>query len=321
MKKLIFPKRNYIFLFFGLIVMLLLIEISKRLQVSIQNILPVKMPALLKNNISAYLSFTFTILPLLLVELLIPNDEISKDHGHGAFFWLISIQCNYLYSFLAVWIINYLHIGPVLSLSFSTLSASSFINPLLLNVLLVVFTLLIFDFFYYWFHRIQHTVSFFWEFHKIHHSIKNLNTIVSYHHVLEEFFRIPFIILPLAILVKIDAPELAILSSFFAVYGQFIHMNSKINLGPLRLFFADNYYHRIHHSLEESHHNKNFAAFFPFWDILFRTVHFPRFNEFPKVGLSDMEQPKTLKDYLFSPKPFRKELKLPVIKETMSKEK
>jgi hypothetical protein len=42
---------------------------------------------------------------------------------------------------------------------------------------------------------------------------------VSYHHVLEELFRIPFIILPLAILIKIDAPELAILSSFLRFTG------------------------------------------------------------------------------------------------------
>ena len=320
MKKMIFPKRNYIFLFFGLIVLLLLIEISKRLQMSIENIFSVKTPGFLKNNLSAYLSFTFTVLPILLIEILLPNDEISKDHNHGAFFWIVSIQCNYLYSFLSVGIINYFSIGPVFNLSFKSMSVHSFLNPFLLNVLLVVLTLLVFDFFYYWFHRMQHTISFFWEFHKIHHSIKNLNSIVSYHHVLEEFFRIPFIIIPIAILIKIDAPTLAILSSFFAVYGQFIHMNSKINLGPLRLFFADNYYHRIHHSLEESHHNKNYAAFFPFWDILFKTVHFPRLNEFPKVGLSDMEQPKTLKDYLFSPKPFRKKQMFPVMKEPGSKD-
>jgi sterol desaturase/sphingolipid hydroxylase (fatty acid hydroxylase superfamily) len=311
MKKILFPKANYIFLFFGLIALLLLIETSKRLQVSIENIFPAKTPGFLKNNFSAYLSFTFTILPLLLIEMFLPNDEISKDHSHGAFFWIISIQCNYLYSFLSIGILNYLKIGPVFNLSFNSMSVNSFFNPLLLNALLVVLALLIFDFFYYWYHRMQHTVSFFWEFHKTHHSIKNLNSIVSYHHVLEEFFRIPFITFPLAILIKIDAPTLAILSSFFAVYGQFIHMNSKISLGPLRLFFADNYYHRIHHSLEESHHNKNYAAFFPLWDILFQAVHFPKFNEFPQVGLRDMDQPKTLKDYLFSPKPFRKKLKVP----------
>jgi sterol desaturase/sphingolipid hydroxylase (fatty acid hydroxylase superfamily) len=138
---------------------------------------------------------------------------------------------------------------------------------------------------------------------------------------LEELFRIPFITLPLAILIHIDTPTLAILSSFFAVYGQFIHMNSKISLGPLRLFFADNYYHRIHHSIEETHHNKNYAAFFPIWDILFKTVHLPKFNEFPQVGLADTEQPKNLKDYLFSPKPFGKKLMLPVMKESKSEQK
>jgi len=45
---------------------------------------------------------------------------------------------------------------------------------------------------------------------------------------------------------------------------------------------------------------------------LFRTVHFPKFNEFPKVGLDDMDQPETLVDYLFSPRPFGKKLKVPV---------
>src|ERR1700730_3364489 len=96
-KKKLFPRGNYIFLFFGLIVLLLLIEISKRLQVSVENIFSVTTSGFLRNNLSAYLSFTFTVLPLLLIEMLLPNDEISKDHRHGAFFWIISIQCNYLY--------------------------------------------------------------------------------------------------------------------------------------------------------------------------------------------------------------------------------
>jgi sterol desaturase/sphingolipid hydroxylase (fatty acid hydroxylase superfamily) len=30
-------------------------------------------------------------------------------------------------------------------------------------------------------------------------------------------------------------------------------------------------YHRIHHSLKPAHFDKNFAAWFPLWDILFRT--------------------------------------------------
>lgn len=309
MKVNVLPQKNYIFLFFGMIILLGLIELSMRMKLYLlNNLSPLIASDFLRINLSSYISFTLVVLPLLLTEVLLPNDDISRDHRHGIFFWILSIQCNYFISLLSIGMIRFFNIGSIFNLSFESLSSNSMLHPLLLNFLLVVLSLFVFDFFYYWFHRMQHTFSFFWEFHKTHHSIKNLNAIVSYHHVLEELFRIPFITLPLAILIHIDTPKLAILSSFFAVYGQFIHMNSKISLGPLRLFFADNYYHRIHHSLEVPHHNKNYAAFFPIWDILFKTVHFPKFNEFPQVGLADMDQPKNLRDYLFSPKPFAKKL-------------
>ena len=310
MKKLLI-KKNYIFLFIGMMMLLVLIEISTRLQeYSLKLLYSINIHDFLKNNLAGFVVFAFMVTPLFLTELLLPNDEHSKDHKNGLLFWIISIQGNYFFSLLTITIVQYFNIGPLLNLSFKTLSANSFFNPLILNFLLIVFSLLVFDFFYYWYHRMQHTFSFFWEFHKTHHSIKNLNCIVSYHHVTEELFRIPFITLPLAILIHLDAPKLAFLSSFFGVYGQFIHMNSKISLGPVRLFFADNYYHRIHHSVEDAHHNKNFTAFFPIWDILFRTVHFPVSNEFPKVGLPDVEQPKTVKDYFFQPKPFKKKNKM-----------
>src|SRR3954468_24589464 len=135
MKKIHLPKTNYVFLFFGLIVLLVLIEVSKKLQVSIEGFLAIKTSGFLKNNLSAYISFTFTVLPLVLVEMLLPNDEISKDHRHGAFFWLISIQYNYFYSMLAIWIISYFNIGPVFNLSFTAMSGHSFLHPLLLNVM------------------------------------------------------------------------------------------------------------------------------------------------------------------------------------------
>src|SRR6478752_214550 len=306
--KMIFPKRNYIFLAIGMIALLVLIEISIRMQVVLmKSFSSLNISEFLRNNLSSYVSFTFAVLPLLVMEILMPNDTESRDHRHGVLFWIISIQCNYFFSLLSLGIIIYFGIGPVFKLSFESIESTSFLNPILLNCFLIILSLLIFDFFYYWFHRMQHSTSFFWEFHKTHHSIKNLNSIVSYHHVSEELFRIPFITIPLAILIHIDAPRFAVLSSFYAVYGQFIHMNSKISLGPVRFFFADNYYHRIHHSIEERHHNKNFSAFFPIWDILFRTVHFPKSNEFPKVGLTDVIQPKTLKEYLFQPRPFKKE--------------
>ncbi len=92
-------------------------------------------------------------------------------------------------------------------------------------------------------------------------------------------------------------------------------MNSKISLGPLRYVFSDNYFHRIHHSIEEKHHNKNFSAFFPFWDIVFRSAYFPKKDEFPEVGLQDEKQPATIKEYLFFPNFLKKKQGKKMIRE------
>ncbi|MBX2924236.1 MAG: sterol desaturase family protein [Chitinophagaceae bacterium] len=301
-------KSNYAVLAIGLVVLLIVFEIIFRVKNFLfNNWLPGFIDSSFwRNNIAGYLGFMLTILPLVLIELVLPNEKDSEDHKGGMLFWVISIQANYFIGLLSIMLIQYLNLGPVVHLSFQSLSSGHFLPPLLLNILLIVSSLLIFDFFYYWFHRLQHTVPFFWEFHKTHHSIRNLNSVVSYHHFSEELWRIPFVALPLAILIRIDAPQLAILSSFYAFYGQFIHMNSKVSLGPLRRIFADNVYHRLHHSIEKEHYNKNFAAFFPVWDQLFGTVHFPVKDEFPKVGLEDVEQPRTIKEYLFHPTPFKK---------------
>lgn len=290
-----------------MLILLLIIEVSIRTRTWVFDELDtIKISDFFKNNIAAYIGFLFSVFPIFLVELFLPNDTTKKDYLHGLFFWIISIQCNYFFSLMAIGAITYFDISPLFNISFESLSVNSFFDPLMVNLLLVILSLFVFDFFYYWFHRMQHTVSFFWQFHKTHHSIENLNAIASYHHLSEELFRIPFVTIPLALLIKIDAPHLAILSSFFAVYGQFIHMNSKLSLGFFRFFLADNYYHRIHHSLEKHHFDKNFAAFFPFWDVFFRTAHFPKNNEFPKVGLSYESQPRNLKEYLFRAKPFKK---------------
>ena len=64
---------------------------------------------------------------------------------------------------------------------------------------------------------------------------------------------------------------------------------------------GDNQFHRIHHSLEERHFNRNFGTITPLWDVLFGTACFPKAGEWPKVGLADVPEPKTLREYLLMP--------------------
>ena len=120
MRKAKFTRINYVFLSFGLIILILLIEISIRTQSSIvRSLSSLNIPDFLKNNLSAYLAFTFAVLPLLLAEIILPNEEISKDHKHGLLFWLISIQCNYFFSILTSAVVHYFKIGPVFHISFT----------------------------------------------------------------------------------------------------------------------------------------------------------------------------------------------------------
>ncbi|WP_376984607.1 sterol desaturase family protein [Bosea sp. R86505] len=142
------------------------------------------------------------------------------------------------------------------------------------------------DFFYYWFHRTQHTFPALWAQHKVHHLDEHLNTSTAMrHHWLEELFRIPFLAIPIAVLFKLDPGPAGLFGLLFAAWGYFIHANLRLELGPLTALLGGPQVHRIHHSRLEEHYDKNFAAFFPMWDILFGTYHRPRAGEFPPTGI------------------------------------
>lgn len=86
--------------------------------------------------------------------------------------------------------------------------------------------------------------------------------------------------------------------------GYFEHSSTRLNLGWVRYLFPDNRFHRIHHSVERQHFNKNFGSGSAIWDMLFGTAYYPRAGEWPDVGLSNMGEPRTLREFLL--RPFRR---------------
>jgi sterol desaturase/sphingolipid hydroxylase (fatty acid hydroxylase superfamily) len=79
-----------------------------------------------------------------------------------------------------------------------------------------------------------------------------------------------------------------------------VHANTRISFGPLDYVLASPRFHRVHHSLAENHHDKNFASFFPFLDLLFGTAYFPRSDEMIRTGVSDKRESLTVRQYLFA---------------------
>jgi sterol desaturase/sphingolipid hydroxylase (fatty acid hydroxylase superfamily) len=157
-------------------------------------------------------------------------------------------------------------------------------------ILLSLLYFLITDFFYYWFHRWQHTIPFLWEQHKFHHSEVSLNvTSTRRVHWLEDPLIIVFLAIPMGLLFGFNGLPLGILAFVEVLWLQFIHLNLRLNLRALSPLITGPQYHRIHHSFRPEHLDKNFAAFFPIWDIVFGTYHHPQRNEFPATGLATGE--------------------------------
>jgi len=152
--------------------------------------------------------------------------------------------------------------------------------------LLALIPILVYDFFFYWWHRWQHSSPWLWEEHKLHHTDGNVNvTTTKRQHFLEIPLTTFFIGLPLGLFFSFSPVSTVLTTVLIRAWQFFIHANLRWPLGWLTLVFCGPQYHRIHHSIEPHHLNKNFAVWFPVWDVIFGTHYVPRRDEFPQTGV------------------------------------
>ena len=153
-------------------------------------------------------------------------------------------------------------------------------------VLALLVSTLITDFFYYWFHRTMHASKVLWQMHLLHHSDEHMNAMTANRgHFLEAALSPLFITVPLAILFKLPPVAIGVLSLVPYAYLFFVHANVRAGFGPLWWLVISPDYHRIHHSVEPEHRDKNFANWFPVWDIVFGTIWRPQPGERPATGV------------------------------------
>ena len=181
--------------------------------------------------------------------------------------------------------------GPGLALNGPTLSV------------FLVAGLLARDFTAFYIHMMQHRIPVLWEFHKVHHAPESLIPLTGRR------------LHPLELLANLtgDAPVLGIIvgmASWLTHQGlDFMivatmglqtvmdivtlsplrHSHIDLRLGWFERFVLSPAHHRLHHSVEPQHWDKNFAATFPFWDRLWRTFLPPPPIDTYRLGLPDGE--------------------------------
>lgn len=236
------------------------------------------------------------------LELLIPRERHSLlSRLPGLMFWILWVPATAISFALFRQLWSWIGIPPliVLPLNFTWAGAlwAAFLAPLA--------GAFVGDFFFYWFHRGQH--AFFWRFHAVHHSIRDMNAVNAYHHASEGAIQALLYLLPTSLILADTGPAVPMMTVLIYFQASFIHSPAAIHLGPLRALVVDNRFHRIHHSLEERHFDRNFGAFTTVWDRIFGTAHFPQPDEWPAVGLHEIDQPRNLRAWLTLPWRFGRE--------------
>lgn len=156
--------------------------------------------------------------------------------------------------------------------------------PALLEALLF---LLAFDFTIYAQHRLFHRVPWLWRLHRMHHTDLDYDFTTG-----NRFHPVSTLISSLVktalILAMGPAPAAVLVAELLLnLSAMFNHSNIRIPVSVdrwLRLLVVTPDMHRVHHSVDELEHNRNFGFNFPWWDRLLGT-----YLSQPARGHLDME--------------------------------
>lgn len=160
-------------------------------------------------------------------------------------------------------------IVPTLARNYFGYALFNSIRPMWAQVLLFA---LLYDFLFYWKHRISHRLDWWWQIHEVHHSAVEFNLITANRlHPMDEAMRRLFTCLPLA-LAGMAPEQYLIIRGFQMAQLALTHSRFPWDWGWVgRNLLVSPAAHRIHHSDLPEHRGKNFGNFTPLWDRLFGT--------------------------------------------------
>lgn len=180
--------------------------------------------------------------------------------------------------------------------------------PFFVALFLALFTT---DLFQYWAHRTFHSRVPLWRFHSIHHSTQNMDWLAgSRTHFVDIFFTRAMTFIPLYIL-GFSGDVFNVFVVFVAIHAVLIHANTRINFGPIKYILTTPQYHHWHHCKDPKYYGHNFAAIFPFIDMMFGTYYLPGKAWPTATGVHEAAYPKGfIKQtvYPFTKSPFDNDL-------------
>ena len=264
-----------------------IVEKAISLRTAYHNLVPEEVRTLLKNlygNFSLYL-----VVPLLLLlELLFPSNLsqplIGKGFLQDAIWYLLYTPLALIFVFPVLEILRSLFDQHLGFLSLGTgLAWPPYVQ--------IMAAMLLAEFFIWFNHFIRHKILTLWHFHAVHHSQKELNIFTDDRtHIVDLLVGSLLTFIPFFIFDVSNLYAIAVISIYKPLHNRFIHANLKINLGWLGWLVTSPQFHRVHHSVEPEHADKNFGVYLSIFDHLFGTACKSR-NVYPLTGIADTRFP------------------------------
>ena len=133
-----------------------------------------------------------------------------------------------------------------------------------------VLAMVLYDFCYYWLHRMGHERTILWAAHVAHHQSEDYNLTTALRQTSTGFllgwlFYIPMYLLgiPAHVVVTVGAINL--------IYQFWVHTQHVPKLGWYEWFFVTPSNHRVHHAQNDRYMDRNYGGLFIIWDRLFGT--------------------------------------------------
>ncbi len=130
--------------------------------------------------------------------------------------------------------------------------------------------LLLYDFCYYWYHRLGHRVAVLWAAHAVHHHSQHYNLSTALRQTSSGAIFGWVFYLPMA-LAGVPPLVFVVVGLVDLLYQFWVHTEQVGRLGWFDRWFCSPSNHRVHHAVNERYVDKNYGGILIVWDRLFGT--------------------------------------------------
>lgn len=131
-----------------------------------------------------------------------------------------------------------------------------------------VFAFFLYDFCYYWLHRMGHEWNILWAAHSVHHQSEDYNLSTALRQTSTGFLLGWIFYLPMAVL-GVPLPVFVSVAALNLLYQFWVHTKHIPKLGWFEWFFVTPSNHRAHHAQNALYMDRNYGGVFIIWDRLF----------------------------------------------------